>query len=147
MQSLWLARGSIPVVPCGCSALEVAARVPERDVPHLVDRASASSAGHVHACKPDFWAGVASGPRTSRAHEQSLRQEDFGRYGRRLHIPSLLIRLGATPEAAYLVARNPGGRPVAGLHTSGFVPDMPRALRTGVRALVALVRTLLLRVP
>lgn len=60
--------------------------------------------------------------------------EDFGRYGKQLKIPSLLIRLGATPKPS---AATPG------LHTSRFVPDAPEALRTGVRALAALVTTLL----
>jgi hypothetical protein len=69
--------------------------------------------------------------------------EDFGRYGRQLKIPSLLVRLGATPEPLYKAARVPGAKPVPGLHTGGFVPDAPLALRTGVRAMVALVASLL----
>ena len=68
--------------------------------------------------------------------------EDFGRYGAHLKIPSLLIRLGATPEAAYKAALA-GGPPVPGLHASRFVPDAPLTLRTGVRAMVALVVSLL----
>jgi hippurate hydrolase len=71
--------------------------------------------------------------------------EDFGRYGRQLHIPSLLIRLGATPEAAYKRARQPNPVAVPGLHTSGFVPDAALALHTGVRSVVALVSALLPR--
>jgi hippurate hydrolase len=69
--------------------------------------------------------------------------EDFGRYGRQLKIPSLLVRLGATPEPQYKAAREPGAKPVPGLHTGAFVPDAPVALRTGVRAMVALVASLL----
>jgi len=69
--------------------------------------------------------------------------EDFGRYGRHLKIPSLLIRLGATPEKAYKAARKSNAAPVPGLHTSGFAPDLDRALDTGVRGLVALVEALL----
>jgi amidohydrolase len=69
--------------------------------------------------------------------------EDFGRYGRQLKIPSLLIRLGATPEAHLQASKKPGASPIPGLHTSRFLPDTSRALRTGVRAFAALVTALL----
>jgi hippurate hydrolase len=69
--------------------------------------------------------------------------EDFGRYGRQLNIPSLLIRLGATPDARMQASKKPGAPPIPGLHTSRFVPDAPQALRTGVRAFAALVTALL----
>lgn len=71
--------------------------------------------------------------------------EDFGRYGRHLRIPSLLIRLGATPQAAYERARQPNAAAVPGLHSSRFAPDAALALRTGVRSMVALVSSLLPR--
>jgi amidohydrolase len=69
--------------------------------------------------------------------------EDFGRFGKQLKIPSLLIRLGATAEPQYRASKKPGAAPLPGLHTSKFAPDAPQALRTGVRALVALVSALL----
>jgi amidohydrolase len=69
--------------------------------------------------------------------------EDFGRFGRQLKIPSLLIRLGATPEPQYQASKKPGGAPTPGLHTSRFTPDAPQTLRTGVRAMVALTSALL----
>jgi hippurate hydrolase len=69
--------------------------------------------------------------------------EDFGRFGKQLKIPSLLIRLGATPEAQYQASKKPGGAPAPGLHTSRFTPDAPQTLRTGVRAMVALTSALL----
>jgi amidohydrolase len=83
------------------------------------------------------------GPQGVEPGKVPMTAEDFGRFGRQLKIPSLLIRLGATPQAQYEATKKPGGAPVPGLHTSRFTPDAPTALRTGVRALVALVATLL----
>jgi amidohydrolase len=83
------------------------------------------------------------GPQGIEPGQAPMTAEDFGRYGRQLKIPSLLIRLGATPEATYKRARQPGGQAVPGLHTSRFTPDAPLALRTGVKTVVALVTSLL----
>lgn len=80
--------------------------------------------------------GVARPPMTA---------EDFGRFGRALKIPSLLIRLGATPRAAYDASLQPGAAPLPSLHSPRFAPDAPLALRTGVRALTALSLSLLPR--
>jgi amidohydrolase len=85
------------------------------------------------------------GPAGVEPGQVPMTAEDFGRYGKHLHIPSLLIRLGATPEAAYKKARGAGAAAVPGLHTSRFTPDAALALRTGVRSIVALVNTLLPR--
>lgn len=87
------------------------------------------------------------GPQGVEPGHVPMTAEDFGRYGRQLKIPSLLIRLGATPEGAYKRAHRPGAEAVPGLHTSRFTPDASLALRTGVRTLAALVTTLLPRAP
>jgi amidohydrolase len=71
--------------------------------------------------------------------------EDFGRFGRQLKIPSLLIRLGANSAATLQASRRPGASPLPTLHSSRFAPDAPLTLRTGVRAFVALVIALLPR--
>jgi hippurate hydrolase len=83
------------------------------------------------------------GPQGVEPGKVPMTAEDFGRFGKQLKIPSLLIRLGATPQAQYDASKKPGGAPAAGLHTSRFTPDAPTTLRTGVRALVALVSALL----
>ncbi len=75
--------------------------------------------------------------------ERAMTAEDFGRFGRHLQIPSLLIRLGATSEADYVASRKPGAAPLPTLHSSRFAPDAPVTLRTGVRATVALVTSLM----
>jgi hippurate hydrolase len=83
------------------------------------------------------------GPQGVEPGQVPMTAEDFGRYGRQLKIPSLLIRLGATPDAQIQTSKKPGAPPIPGLHTSRFVPDAPQALRTGVRAFAALVTALL----
>jgi hippurate hydrolase len=75
----------------------------------------------------------------------AMTAEDFGRYGRLLKIPSLLLRLGATPEQQLRASKQPGAAPTPGLHTSHFVPDMPLTLQTGVRAAVSLITALMPR--
>jgi len=72
-----------------------------------------------------------------------LSGEDFGLYGKELKIPSLLIRLGATPEAVSAASQQAGAAPVPTLHSSRFAPDAPLALRTGVRSFAALAVSLL----
>jgi amidohydrolase len=69
--------------------------------------------------------------------------EDFGRFGRALGIPSLLFRLGATPDAVFRKSREPGAPPPPSLHSGAFAPDAAGTLRTGVRATVNLALALL----
>lgn len=83
------------------------------------------------------------GPQGVEPGKVPMTAEDFGRFGKTLKIPSLLIRLGATPAARLEASKKPGGPAIPGLHTSRFVPDAPDALRTGVRSLVALTSALL----
>jgi amidohydrolase len=64
--------------------------------------------------------------------------EDFGLYGKTLRIPSLLFRLGATPQTTFAASSRPGAPPPPGLHSSRFAPDAALSLRTGVRSTVAL---------
>jgi hippurate hydrolase len=69
--------------------------------------------------------------------------EDFGLFGKTLGVPSLLFRLGATSDAIYRASKRPGADPPPSLHSSRFAPDAPLAFRTGVRATVSLVLSLL----
>lgn len=69
--------------------------------------------------------------------------EDFGLYGKTLKVPSVLLRLGATPEAVQRASQRPNGPSVPALHSSRFAPDAPLALRTGVRSVVAVALSLL----
>jgi amidohydrolase len=75
----------------------------------------------------------------------AMTAEDFGRFGKHLNVPSLLIRLGATTEAQHRAALPPGAAPVPSLHSSRFAPDAPLALRTAVRTMAALTASLLPR--
>jgi hippurate hydrolase len=69
--------------------------------------------------------------------------EDFGAFGRYLEIPSVLMRLGASSDAALQASQAPGAQPLPTLHSSRFAPEAPAALRTGVRTFVALTLSLL----
>ncbi|SEU20698.1 hippurate hydrolase [Myxococcus fulvus] len=59
--------------------------------------------------------------------------EDFSEYGR-AGVPAVLLWLGAVEPQRFLQARS-GGEPLPSLHSSGFIPDRERTLRTGVTAL------------
>jgi hippurate hydrolase len=76
---------------------------------------------------------------------QVMGGEDFGRYGKQLRIPSLLFRVGATPEALYRASQQPGAPPLPSLHSSRFAPDPEPTLRMGVRSTLALALALLAR--
>jgi hippurate hydrolase len=78
------------------------------------------------------------GPQNVGVARAAMSGEDFGLFGKQLKIPSLLIRLGATTEAAQAASRKPGAAPLPTLHSSRFAPDAALALRTGVRTMVAL---------
>jgi amidohydrolase len=95
----------------------------------------ASAAAHVFA--------EALGPQAVDTAHAAMTAEDFGRYGKQLKIPSLLVRLGATAQAQVDASQQPGAAPLPSLHSSRFAPDAPLALRTGVRAMAALAVSLL----
>ena len=69
--------------------------------------------------------------------------EDFGRYGRTLGVPSLLIRLGVTSPAALRAAQRANAAPLPSVHSSKFAPSAAAALATGVTTLSALTLQLL----
>jgi amidohydrolase len=89
------------------------------------------------------WLGNALGKDAVGDFQPQMSGEDFGRYGRELKIPSLLVRLGATPTKQLEASRLPGAAPVPGLHSSKFAPDASLTLRTGVRVLSTMVTALL----
>jgi len=89
------------------------------------------------------WLSSALGKPAVEDFQPQMSGEDFGRYGRELKIPSLLLRLGATPAEKLQASKASGATPVPGLHSSKFQPDAPLTLRTGLRALSTLVTALL----
>jgi hippurate hydrolase len=89
------------------------------------------------------WLSNALGKDAVGDFQRQMSGEDFGRYGRELKIPSLLVRLGATPAKQLEASRLPGAAPVPGLHSSKFAPDAALTLRTGVRVLSTMVTALL----
>lgn len=93
------------------------------------------------------WLGGALGRDAVESILPAMSGEDFGRYGRALKIPSLLVRVGATPSARLAASSGPHGTPVPGLHSSGFAPDAPLTLQTGVKTLVALTLGVLQKAP
>ena len=61
--------------------------------------------------------------------------EDFGELGRALGAPSLLLRTGTVPRAAFDAARA-AGTPLPSLHSATFAPEPAGGIRTAARALV-----------
>ncbi|AGC46860.1 M20 (carboxypeptidase Ss1) subfamily protein [Myxococcus stipitatus DSM 14675] len=61
--------------------------------------------------------------------------EDFSEYGR-AGVPAVMLWLGAVEPGRFQQSRS-GGEPLPSLHSSGFVPDRERTLRTGVTALTS----------
>nr|WP_254614286.1 amidohydrolase [Myxococcus sp. CA056] len=59
--------------------------------------------------------------------------EDFSEYGR-AGVPAVMLWLGAVEPQRFTQSRS-GGEPLPSLHSSGFIPDRERTLRTGVTAL------------
>ncbi len=72
-------------------------------------------------------------------HKPSMGGEDFGRYGRKLEVPSLLFRLGSVEGRHYEASLEPGATPLPSLHSSRYQPDGPLTLGTGIRSLGALL--------
>ena len=97
------------------------------------------------AARAREWLSSTLGKPAVEDFQPQMSGEDFGRYGRELKIPSLLLRLGATPAAQLKASKASGAAPVAGLHSSKFAPDTPLTLLTGLRALSTLVLGLLPR--
>ncbi|HVP66852.1 MAG TPA: amidohydrolase [Anaeromyxobacteraceae bacterium] len=60
--------------------------------------------------------------------------EDFGEFGRAAGAPSVLLRIGTVEPARFQAARQ-SGAPLPPLHSSAFVPDRERTIRTGAGVL------------
>ncbi len=71
-----------------------------------------------------------------------MASEDFGRYSLDQQIPSLLFNLGAV-EPAKVAASKQTGKPLPSLHSSLFAPVPEPTLRTGVKAMTAVVLDLM----
>lgn len=82
------------------------------------------------------------GPENVREIRPTMTGEDFGRYTRSGGFPTFLYRLGSVdPER--VEASESGGPPLAGLHSSGYVPDIEPTLTTGIRSMTRLALSLL----
>jgi len=71
-----------------------------------------------------------------------MASEDFGRFSLDHQIPSLLFNLGAI-EPAKVAASKQSGKPLPSLHSSLFAPLPEPTLRTGVKAMTAVVLDLM----
>ena len=71
-----------------------------------------------------------------------MASEDFGRYSLDQQIPSLLFNLGAV-EPSKVAASKQSGKPLPSLHSSLFAPVPEPTLRTGVKAMTAVVLDLM----
>ncbi len=71
-----------------------------------------------------------------------MASEDFGRFSLDHQIPSLLFNLGAV-EPAKVAASKQSGKPLPSLHSSLFAPLPEPTLRTGVKAMTAVVLDLM----
>jgi amidohydrolase len=61
--------------------------------------------------------------------------EDFGELGKALGVPSVLLRTGTVPAAAFQAAQA-SHTPLPSLHSSAFAPDREGGIQTAVKALV-----------
>ncbi len=70
--------------------------------------------------------------------------EDYSRFGRTPDkIPTMLLWLGAVPQAQYDASLKPGGAPLPSLHSSSFAPDPDPTIATGVKAMTVAAMDLL----
>ena len=67
--------------------------------------------------------------------------EDFGLFGKG-GVPTFMFRLGTMPAARLALAQG-DGKPLPGLHSSGYYPEPSGSIATGVRAMSAAVVGLL----
>ncbi len=80
------------------------------------------------------------GPEKVSRPEPRMGGEDFSEYGR-AGVPITMFWLGTTPPAKIEAAKN--GQPLPSLHSSLYFPDPEPSVKTGVRAMSALVLDLL----
>ncbi len=71
--------------------------------------------------------------------------EDFGRYGRKLGVPSFQFRLGSVEAGRWEASLRPDATPLPSLHSSRYQPDPVPTLETGVGAMSRLALALLAR--
>lgn len=69
-------------------------------------------------------------------HAPSLGGEDFGVFGTALGVPAIMWKLGAVKPARWKK-----GADLPGLHSDRWAPDPDLTLRTGIRTVVASIRT------
>ncbi len=64
--------------------------------------------------------------------------EDFGLYGRRLKVPSLMFWLGSVERDLFDASQQPSGPRLPSIHSSTYAPDPAPTITTGVRSLSTL---------
>lgn len=69
-------------------------------------------------------------------HDPSLGGEDFGVFGTALAVPAIMWKLGAVKPGRWKK-----GGDLPGLHSDRWAPDPDLTLRTGIRSVVASIRT------
>jgi hippurate hydrolase len=60
--------------------------------------------------------------------------EDFGRYAQG-GVPIFMYFLGTVPQDRYDASKQPGGKPLPGMHTDSYAPVPEPSIRTGVRTM------------
>ncbi|MEM6531840.1 MAG: amidohydrolase [Myxococcota bacterium] len=79
------------------------------------------------------------GPNNVHTHDRFFIGEDFGAYGPRLGIPSVLYMLGAANAKRYRAAKDPASLP--GLHSERWAPDTVPALTYGIATMTRAIAT------
>lgn len=68
--------------------------------------------------------------------------EDFSRYALKGQIPIFMYFLGTADKARYEAAKQPGGRPMPGMHSDSYYPE-PAAIKVGTRTMTLAVLDLM----
>jgi len=73
----------------------------------------------------------------------SMGGEDFGQFAKEAGVPGFMFGLGTIDQSAIDRSKQPGGPPLASLHSSKFAPIPEPTIRTGVEAMTSLALALL----
>ncbi len=73
----------------------------------------------------------------------SMGGEDFGQFAKEAGVPGFMFGLGTIDAAAIERSKQPGGAPLASIHSSKFAPLPEPTIRTGVEAMTSLALGLL----
>lgn len=73
----------------------------------------------------------------------SMGGEDFGQFAKEAGVPGFMFGLGTIDAGAIERSKQPGGAPLASIHSSKFAPIPEPTIRTGVEAMTGLALALL----